>query len=55
MDKPFEHILQSAYTNMQHDLRGLIPANTLFYGAALERLGQYKSASLQARHMKDVD
>jgi len=38
-----EHITQSAYLNVQYDLRTLIPGTTLFYGACLERLGEPSS------------
>lgn len=38
--KAFEHILQASYLNIQHDLRTLLPASTLFHGASYDRLGQ---------------
>lgn len=37
--KAFEHLLQSQYLNMMHDLRTQMCATALFHAAALERLG----------------
>ncbi|KAM3422319.1 hypothetical protein BST61_g2678 [Cercospora zeina] len=35
-----EHALQALYLSVQHDLRSLAPAASLFYGSCLDRLGQ---------------
>lgn len=37
--RPIEHITQSAYLNVQHDLRTLMPAASLFESAIFDRLG----------------
>ncbi|KAK4540630.1 hypothetical protein LTR36_009061 [Oleoguttula mirabilis] len=50
--RALEHIAQSAYLNMQHDLRTLMPVANLFGGASLDRLGQ---AHLAVRMYEDVD
>lgn len=39
--KSMEHILQSGYLNVQHDLWILMPASALFQGASLDRLGRW--------------
>ncbi|TKA52299.1 hypothetical protein B0A55_11503 [Friedmanniomyces simplex] len=38
--KSVELIMQSAFVNVQHDLRTLMPATSLFEGAAFDRLAQ---------------
>lgn len=35
-----EHVLQSMYLNVHHDLRSLIPATLLFQSACHHRLGE---------------
>ena len=36
--------MQSGFLNMQHDLRTLMPIASLFSGAGMDRLGQYRHA-----------
>ncbi|KAK5114243.1 hypothetical protein LTR85_010308 [Meristemomyces frigidus] len=50
--RALEHVAQSAYLNMQHDLRNLMPIADLFEGASLDRLGQ---AHLAVRMYEDVE
>lgn len=42
--KAFEHILESQFLNVQHDLRGLMASATLFESASLERIGRSPEA-----------
>ncbi|KAK5679276.1 APC5 protein [Elasticomyces elasticus] len=43
--KSIELVTQSGFVNLQHDLRTLMPATTLFEGATFDRLGQGHLAS----------
>ncbi|KAK0781372.1 APC5 protein [Friedmanniomyces endolithicus] len=43
--KSVELIMQSAFVNVQHDLRTLMPATSLFEGAAFDRLAQSQLAA----------
>ncbi|KAK5740112.1 APC5 protein [Elasticomyces elasticus] len=43
--KSIEIVTQSGFVNLQHDLRTLMPATTLFEGATYDRLGQGHLAS----------
>ncbi|KAK1093363.1 APC5 protein [Friedmanniomyces endolithicus] len=43
--KSVELIMQSAFVNIQHDLRTLMPATSLFEGAAFDRLAQSQLAA----------
>ncbi|KAK4966472.1 APC5 protein [Elasticomyces elasticus] len=43
--KSIELVTQSGFVNLQHDLRTLMPATTLFEGATFDRIGQGHLAS----------